>query len=98
MDGGPSSLSAQSPLSSTNSSQDSLNKAAKKKGIKSSLGRFFSKKDKVKGGKDPYGQEYGMSGGIYMDSDICGSDTGTLSMAGGALGPKTEVDRRTKKK
>lgn len=97
MDGGPSSLSAQSPLSSTNSSQDSLNKAAKKKGIKSSLGRFFSKKDKVKG-KDPYGQEYGMSGGIYMDSDICGSDTGTLSMAGGALGPKTEVDRRTKKK
>ncbi|KAK8769316.1 hypothetical protein V5799_014217 [Amblyomma americanum] len=97
MDGGPSSLSAQSPLSSTNSSQDSLNKAAKKKGIKSSLGRFFSKKDKVKG-KDPYGQEYGVSGGIYMDSDICGSDTGTLSMAGGALGPKTEVDRRTKKK
>ncbi|KAH6935370.1 hypothetical protein HPB50_005387 [Hyalomma asiaticum] len=97
MDGGPSSLSAQSPLSSTNSSQDSLNKAAKKKGIKSSLGRFFSKKDKVKG-KDPYGQEYGMSGGIYMDSDICGSDTGTLSMAGGTLGPKTDVDRRTKKK
>ncbi|XP_075545664.1 PTPRF interacting protein alpha isoform X1 [Dermacentor variabilis] len=97
MDGGPSSLSAQSPLSSTNSSQDSLNKAAKKKGIKSSLGRFFSKKDKVKG-KDPYGQEYGMSGGIYMDSDICGSDTGTLSLAGGTLGPKTEVDRRTKKK
>ncbi|KAH8025334.1 hypothetical protein HPB51_007047 [Rhipicephalus microplus] len=97
MDGGPSSLSAQSPLSSTNSSQDSLNKAAKKKGIKSSLGRFFSKKDKVKG-KDPYGQEYGMSGGMYMDSDICGSDTGTLSMAGGTLGPKTDVDRRTKKK
>lgn len=32
-----------------------------------------------------------------MDSDICGSDTGTLSMAG-ALGPKTDVDRRTKRK
>ncbi|XP_064482346.1 liprin-alpha-1-like isoform X2 [Ornithodoros turicata] len=89
MDG---SLSAQSPLSSTHSSQDSLNKAAKKKGIKSSLGRFFSKKVK---GKDVYGQEYGMPGGIYIDSDLCGSDMGTLSMA---LGPKTEVDRRTKKK
>lgn len=96
MDGGPSSLSAQSPLSSTNSSQDSLNKAAKKKGLKSSLGRFFSKKDKVKG-KDLYGQEYGITGGgIYMDSDLCASDMGTLSMAGG-MGPKTEVDRRTKK-
>ncbi|EEC02725.1 liprin-alpha, putative [Ixodes scapularis] len=92
-----SSLSAQSPLSSTNSSQDSLNKAAKKKGLKSSLGRFFSKKDKVKG-KDLYGQEYGITGGgIYMDSDLCASDMGTLSMAGG-MGPKTEVDRRTKKK
>lgn len=95
MDGG-SSLSAQSPLSSTHSSQDSLNKAAKKKGIKSSLGRFFSKKDKVKG-KDIYGQEYNFQTGIYMDSDLCGSDTGTLAMAG-ALGPKTDVDRRTKKK
>ncbi|XP_058243266.1 liprin-alpha-1 isoform X3 [Hemibagrus wyckioides] len=32
--------------SSSNSSQDSLNKTAKKKSIKSSIGRFFSKKEK----------------------------------------------------
>lgn len=32
--------------SSSNSSQDSLNKAAKKKSIKSSIGRFFGKKEK----------------------------------------------------
>uniref|UniRef100_A0A8C5HKP3 SAM domain-containing protein n=1 Tax=Gouania willdenowi TaxID=441366 RepID=A0A8C5HKP3_GOUWI len=32
--------------SSSNSSQDSLNKAAKKKGIKSSIGRLFGKKEK----------------------------------------------------
>lgn len=36
-------------MSSVNSSQDSLHKAAaKKKGFKSSLGRFFSKKEKGK--------------------------------------------------
>lgn len=49
--GGESSLSTPSPLSSHHSSQDSLHKSVinqpKKKGIKSSLGRFFSKKDKV---------------------------------------------------
>lgn len=32
--------------SSSNSSQDSLNKAAKKKSIKSSIGRLFGKKEK----------------------------------------------------
>ena len=42
-------LNATSPMSSVNSSQDSLHKAAaKKKGFKSSLGRFFSKKEKAK--------------------------------------------------
>ncbi|XP_035381653.1 liprin-alpha-1 isoform X4 [Electrophorus electricus] len=36
--------------SSSNSSQDSLNKAAKKKSIKSSIGRLFGKKDKGRPG------------------------------------------------
>ncbi|CAB1338925.1 unnamed protein product [Coregonus sp. 'balchen'] len=36
--------------SSSNSSQDSLNKAAKKKSIKSSIGRLFGKKEKAVGG------------------------------------------------
>ncbi len=44
-----SSHSTPSPLSSQNSSQDSLHKQPKKKGgFKSSLGRIFSKKEKVK--------------------------------------------------
>ncbi|XP_068438501.1 liprin-alpha-1 isoform X9 [Clinocottus analis] len=38
--------------SSSNSSQDSLNKAAKKKSIKSSIGRLFGKKEKGRPGKD----------------------------------------------
>ena len=37
-----------STLSSTASSQDSLHKHQKKKGIKSSIGRLFSKKEKQK--------------------------------------------------
>uniref|UniRef100_A0A3B4EBK7 SAM domain-containing protein n=1 Tax=Pygocentrus nattereri TaxID=42514 RepID=A0A3B4EBK7_PYGNA len=45
--------------SSSNSSQDSLNKAAKKKSIKSSIGRLFGKKEKGRpnpSGKDSPGQ------------------------------------------
>ncbi|XP_013769923.1 liprin-alpha-1 isoform X1 [Pundamilia nyererei] len=45
--------------SSSNSSQDSLNKAAKKKSIKSSIGRLFGKKEKGRPsipGKDPASQ------------------------------------------
>lgn len=45
--------------SSSNSSQDSLNKAAKKKSIKSSIGRLFGKKEKGRPsvpGKDSPGQ------------------------------------------
>lgn len=45
--------------SSSNSSQDSLNKAAKKKSIKSSIGRLFGKKEKGRPslpGKEPSSQ------------------------------------------
>lgn len=44
--------------SSSNSSQDSLHKAPKKKGIKSSIGRLFGKKEKGRpghAGKEPTG-------------------------------------------
>ncbi|KAB7497935.1 Liprin-alpha-2 [Armadillidium nasatum] len=92
------------------SSQDSLYKGGinqpKKKGIKSSIGRFFSKKDKqqvkVKEALQHHQQNYhggppGMMGlnstNLYADGDIGSSDS--LSMAG--LGPKSEYDRRTKK-
>jgi hypothetical protein len=43
-------LNTASPFSSTSSSQDSLSKNQKKKGIKSSLGSFFKKKGKTKEG------------------------------------------------
>ncbi|NWR43133.1 LIPA1 protein, partial [Regulus satrapa] len=46
--------------SSSNSSQDSLHKAPKKKGIKSSIGRLFGKKEKGRpgqGSKEALGQE-----------------------------------------
>uniref|UniRef100_A0A8C7JCV1 SAM domain-containing protein n=1 Tax=Oncorhynchus kisutch TaxID=8019 RepID=A0A8C7JCV1_ONCKI len=47
--------------SSSNSSQDSLNKAAKKKSIKSSIGRLFGKKEKGRpgppGSKEPPGSQ-----------------------------------------
>ncbi|XP_042238314.1 liprin-alpha-4-like isoform X5 [Homarus americanus] len=80
-------------------SQDSLHKSVinqpKKKGIKSSIGRFFSKKDKQGKMKDAL-QHPGSglsSSGIYSDGDIGSSDS--LSLAG--LGQKSEIDRRTKK-
>lgn len=47
--------------SSTASSQDSLHKHQKKKGIKSSIGRLFSKKEKAKQ-KDAMGREMMPSG------------------------------------
>ncbi|ROT72174.1 putative Liprin-alpha, partial [Penaeus vannamei] len=99
--GGESSLSTPSPLSSHHSSQDSLHKSVinqpKKKGIKSSLGRFFSKKDKQVKVKEALQQHHSPGGlsssGIYSDGDIGSSDS--LSLAG--LGQKSDYDRRNKK-
>ncbi|XP_059508188.1 liprin-alpha-1-like isoform X6 [Stegostoma tigrinum] len=76
--------------SSSNSSQDSLHKAPKKKSIKSSFGRLFGKKEKGRLGqpsKDPTGQ-----GGI-PDMETCPQDTLGLSKLGQA-----EKDRKLKKK
>lgn len=42
----PSSLEEQASNLSSNSSQDSLHKGSKRKGIKSSIGRLFGKKEK----------------------------------------------------
>ncbi|XP_067902649.1 liprin-alpha-1-like isoform X5 [Heterodontus francisci] len=76
--------------SSSNSSQDSLHKAPKKKSIKSSIGRLFGKKEKGRlgqSGKDPTGQA-----GI-PDMETCPQDTLGLSKLGQA-----EKDRKLKKK
>ncbi|XP_063852758.1 liprin-alpha-2-like isoform X15 [Scylla paramamosain] len=91
-------VSTPSPLSSQHSSQDSLHKSVinqpKKKGIKSSIGRFFSKKDKqqVKMKEALQHHPGGLSSsGIYSDGDIGSSDS--LSQAWTGQKP----DMRTKK-
>uniref|UniRef100_A0A6I8RJC6 SAM domain-containing protein n=1 Tax=Xenopus tropicalis TaxID=8364 RepID=A0A6I8RJC6_XENTR len=71
-------------LGSTNSSQDSLHKAPKKKGIKSSIGRLFGKKEKAR-----FGQL-----SAFMDADQAAQD----SLGLGKLGTQAEKDRRLKKK
>ncbi|KAK0042005.1 liprin-alpha-1-like isoform X3 [Biomphalaria pfeifferi] len=87
-------VSSYSPLGSLTSSQDSLHKQhqhpnPKKKGLKSSLGRFFSKKEKHKP-KELLARE--MAAGNYIDGgDNSGSEMGI------GLG-QSDFDRRKKKK
>lgn len=60
--------------SSSNSSQDSLNKAAKKKSIKSSIGRLFGKKEKGRPsipGKDSPSQGLTLSTGFLFHYSTC---------------------------
>lgn len=66
------SLSLSADGSSSNSSQDSLHKASKKKSIKSSIGRLFGKKEKGRMG--PAGRESASLGErelkLYSKNDI----------------------------
>ncbi|XP_075712904.1 liprin-alpha-2 isoform X3 [Rhinoderma darwinii] len=78
-------------LVSADSSQDSLHKAPKKKGIKSSIGRLFGKKEKARLGQ--LSKEFGLEGG-FMDADAAAQDSLGLSK----LGTQAEKDRRLKKK
>uniref|UniRef100_A0A8C5WGA8 PTPRF interacting protein alpha 2 n=1 Tax=Leptobrachium leishanense TaxID=445787 RepID=A0A8C5WGA8_9ANUR len=71
-------------LVSANSSQDSLHKAPKKKGIKSSIGRLFGKKEKARLGQLR----------AFMDNEQAAQD----SLGLGKLGTQAEKDRRLKKK
>uniref|UniRef100_A0A8C2U4B9 PTPRF interacting protein alpha 1 n=1 Tax=Coturnix japonica TaxID=93934 RepID=A0A8C2U4B9_COTJA len=70
--------------SSSNSSQDSLHKAPKKKGIKSSIGRLFGKKEKGRPG-----QASGMA-----EADSSSQDALGLSKLGG----QAEKNRKMQKK
>ncbi|XP_030335214.1 liprin-alpha-2 isoform X7 [Strigops habroptila] len=80
----PASLEQESiGLGSVNSSQDSLHKAPKKKGIKSSIGRLFGKKEKAR-----LGQLRG-----YMETEAATQE----SLGLGKLGTQAEKDRRLKK-
>uniref|UniRef100_A0AAY4DS26 SAM domain-containing protein n=1 Tax=Denticeps clupeoides TaxID=299321 RepID=A0AAY4DS26_9TELE len=81
-----------SALSSVASSQDSLHKQPKKKGIKSSIGRLFGKKEKGRLGQ--LGKELmGPGQGNVSDPELIGQDIGV-----GKLGTQAEKDRRLKKK
>ncbi|XP_027757952.1 liprin-alpha-2 isoform X1 [Empidonax traillii] len=80
----PASLEPESiGLGSVSSSQDSLHKAPKKKGIKSSIGRLFGKKEKAR-----LGQLRG-----YMETEAAAQESLGLSK----LGTQAEKDRRLKK-
>ncbi|XP_059582116.1 liprin-alpha-2 isoform X2 [Alligator mississippiensis] len=90
----PASLEPESiGLGSANSSQDSLHKAPKKKGIKSSIGRLFGKKEKARLGQ--LSKELVVPGqGGFMETEAAVQD----SLGLGKLGTQAEKDRRLKKK
>ncbi|XP_073397860.1 liprin-alpha-1 isoform X8 [Dendrobates tinctorius] len=77
--------------SSSNSSQDSLNKAPKKKGIKSSIGRLFGKKEKGRPGQ--LGKESLGSGGIPEFENASQESLGLAK-----LGGQVEKNRKLQKK
>ncbi|XP_056383682.1 LOW QUALITY PROTEIN: liprin-alpha-1 [Hyla sarda] len=77
--------------SSSNSSQDSLNKAPKKKGIKSSIGRLFGKKEKGRPGQ--MGKESLGPGGI---PEFESTSQESLGLA--KLGGPVEKNRKLQKK
>ncbi|XP_052056858.1 liprin-alpha-4 [Apodemus sylvaticus] len=77
--------------SSSNSSQDSLHKGAKRKGIKSSIGRLFGKKEKgrlIQLSRDATGHV------LLTDSELSLQEP----MVPVTLGTQAEKDRRLKKK
>uniref|UniRef100_A0AAQ5Z5N4 SAM domain-containing protein n=1 Tax=Amphiprion ocellaris TaxID=80972 RepID=A0AAQ5Z5N4_AMPOC len=82
-----------SALSSVASSQDSLHKQPKKKGIKSSIGRLFGKKEKGRLAHLAHRQVMVDPHATMMDPDMAGQDMGV-----GKLGTQAEKDRRLKKK
>ncbi|XP_077013567.1 liprin-alpha-4 isoform X3 [Tamandua tetradactyla] len=90
---GKSSLEDQgSNPSSSNSSQDSLHKGAKRKGIKSSIGRLFGKKEK---GRLIQLSRDGATGHVVLtDSELSLQEP----MVPAKLGTQAEKDRRLKKK
>ncbi|XP_037615898.1 liprin-alpha-2 isoform X2 [Sebastes umbrosus] len=82
-----------SALSSVASSQDSLHKQPKKKGIKSSIGRLFGKKEKGRLAHLAHRHVMLDPQATMMDADMAGQDMGL-----GKLGTQAEKDRRLKKK
>ncbi|XP_062480870.1 liprin-alpha-4 isoform X4 [Pezoporus occidentalis] len=89
---GKSSLEEQASNPSSNSSQDSLHKGSKRKGIKSSIGRLFGKKEK---GRLIQLSREGATGQVLL-TDV---EVGMQDPLGlGKLGAQAEKDRRMRKK
>ncbi|NXO30027.1 LIPA4 protein, partial [Cisticola juncidis] len=86
----PSSLEDQA--SNPSSSQDSLHKGSKRKGIKSSIGRLFGKKEK---GRLIQLSREGATGQVVL-TDVEGGIQDPLGL--GKLGAQAEKDRRLRKK
>ncbi|XP_045564516.1 liprin-alpha-1 isoform X24 [Salmo salar] len=86
--------------SSSNSSQDSLNKAAKKKSIKSSIGRLFGKKEKGRpgppGSKESPGSQGQSPGSQAGTPEAETSPQDALGL--GKLGGPAEKNRKLQKK
>lgn len=88
--------------SSSNSSQDSLHKAPKKKGIKSSIGRLFGKKEKGRPGhtgKDSFGQgqwfpSNSLPPGVSRGRPPCVGLRGPRLPAGGLLSRRQSGEAR----
>ncbi|XP_016146951.1 liprin-alpha-1 [Sinocyclocheilus grahami] len=78
--------------SSSNSSQDSLNKGAKKKSIKSSIGRLFAKKEKAR--PSPLGKE--SPGPALAGSPDGGGAQDAMTL--GKMGGPAEKNRKLQKK
>ncbi|KAJ3612257.1 hypothetical protein NHX12_020533 [Muraenolepis orangiensis] len=76
-------------LSSVASSQDSLHKQPKKKGIKSSIGRLFGKKEKGRLAHMAHRHVMVDPHAVVIDPDMVGQDAGV-----GKLGTQAEKDRR----
>uniref|UniRef100_A0A8C9F4T0 PTPRF interacting protein alpha 4 n=1 Tax=Pavo cristatus TaxID=9049 RepID=A0A8C9F4T0_PAVCR len=86
------SLEEQASNPSSNSSQDSLHKGSKRKGIKSSIGRLFGKKEK---GRLIQLSREGATGQVLLtDTEVGIQDPLGL----GKLGAQAEKDRRLRKK
>ncbi|XP_065505271.1 liprin-alpha-4 [Caloenas nicobarica] len=89
---GKSSLEEQTGNASSTSSQDSLHKGSKRKGIKSSIGRLFGKKEK---GRLIQLSREGATGQVVL-TDV---EVGMQDPLGlGKLGAQAEKDRRLRKK
>ncbi|XP_023617568.1 liprin-alpha-1 isoform X3 [Myotis lucifugus] len=88
--------------SSSNSSQDSLHKAPKKKGIKSSIGRLFGKKEKMRPGhigKEALGQGRCAQQTASREAGISETENASQDALGlSKLGGQAEKNRKLQKK